>query len=570
MNDQVTLAGAELSGAAGPPEAFVRMFYERVPPADLAGRDPGPLAAAAAAIWELAGQRAHGVPKLRVTAAGSDGIAAVEIVNDDMPFLVDSVIATLASLGLSVQLVMHPVVAVARDKDGVLIGLAGEAGVAESFMRVEVSGLLTGARVEAVQRRLREVLDHVRVVVSDWAAIRAKVQDMVADLGGPTAASPYRAEAAAFLDWIADDNFVFLGYREYSFTRAGLRAEAGSGRGLLRDDDYLVFDGLRALSARSPEVQSFLRAPTPMMLSKSNRRSPVHRLLPMDTIGVKVFDAEGAVSGLRLVIGLFTRASYFRPPNTIPMLRQKLRRCEERAGFAPDSHDGRALTRILAAFPRDELFQISEADLYDTALGLMRLEQRPRIALFVLRDPFERFVTGLVYLPAERYNSEVRARMGKILADAFGGTIISDSTRFDESPLARIHFKIATTPGRMVQPDIAAVERALLEAGRVWSDRLSDALARRRDTIEAAAALARFGEAFPPAYAQRFTADEAVDDIDCADGRTRCRAARSQAGGQSGWFVAAEDGAGGRAHRAVGHVADFGKSWGSGAQRNSL
>jgi glutamate dehydrogenase len=507
MNDQAALAGAEAM------EAFAQLFYRRVPPADLVGRDAAALDAAAHSIWDFAQIRAHATPNLRLLPPGADGVAVVEIVNDDMPFLVDSVTATLSGLALSVQLVIHPVVMVHRDKDGVLTGLAADAGMAESFMRIEVSGLLSEARGEAVLRRLREVLDHVRVVVSDWAVIRANVQQMAADLGGPTAPSPYRAEAAAFLDWIADDNFVFLGYREYGFTRAGLRPEPGGGRGLLRDDAFLVFEGLRALSARSAEVQTFLRTPQPMIVSKSMRRAPVHRLLPMDTVGVKVFDDEGTVTGLRLVVGLFTRASYFRPPSTIPMLRQKLRRCHDRAGVAADSHDGRALARILAAFPRDELFQISEAELYETAMGLLHLEQRPRIALFVLRDPFERFVTGLVYLPAERYNSEVRARMGKILAEAFAGQVVSDSTRFDESPLARIHFVIATTPGRTVQPDIAVVERALVEAGLVWADRLTDALAGRVDKPAAEAALARFAEAFPPAYAQRFTASDAVDDI---------------------------------------------------------
>jgi len=500
---------------------FIRAFYQHVPPADIASRAPSDLSEAALSLWRFAAEREPGRPNVRVLPPseakevwpGASGI--VQIVNDDMPFLVDSVSAALTGLGLEVRLVIHPVLAVRRNKAGGLVGDGSDLAddVRESMMHVEVAGDLAGERGAAVAGRLEAVLAHVRSVVDDVFEMRGMAAQVAhesrAALGPISAAEG--AETADFIKWLDDDNFLFFGTREYALGESDLRVIPGSGKGLLRYDSYRVFDGLRALTQASPDVQAFLRTPQLTMISKSNRTSPVHRPVAMDTILVKRFNRAGVVTGLRLLLGLFTSASYFRPPHDIPVLRLKVRRCQERSGFTPGSHDSKALQYILDTFPRDELFQISDVQLLETALGILHLQQRPRIALFVLRDPFKRFVTCLVYMPRDRYSAEIRRRMAAILEQAFAGQVASDSTHFDETSLARIHFVLTTTPGQSTDVAVADVEQLLVEAGRAWADRLGEALAGGEG--HAADTLSRYASAFPASYVERFPAERAVRDI---------------------------------------------------------
>src|SRR5262249_29214488 len=216
----------------------------------------------------------------------------------------------------------------------------------------------------------------------------------------------------------------FLGYREYN--NRPRRPEtpvvvAKSGLGVLRDDNYSVFDGLRHFGALPPDVQEYLRQKRLLTISKSNRRATVHRPTHMDAIGLKSFDDAGEVVGERLFLGLFPSLAYSRSPRAIPVLRLKVQKTMSRAGFSPTSHDGKALQHILDTFPRDELLQMSEDQLFDIALGILNLQERQRIALFTRRDPLERFVSCLVYVPRDRYNTDLRQRMATILEESFKG-----------------------------------------------------------------------------------------------------------------------------------------------------
>ncbi|HVJ54830.1 MAG TPA: NAD-glutamate dehydrogenase [Aliidongia sp.] len=506
-----------------PADRFVREFYSNVPPDDVLTRTPEDLLAAVTTLWQFMAERRPGRAKLRVldphesANRWASGRAIVQIVNDDMPFLVDSVTAALNNLDLVVHLVIHPVIPVERDGAGNLVGLAqGPTGDArESVMQVELSGPVNAERAQAILKALEPVLADVRAAVVDWGAMRKHVDRIGDELGSAALPVPASeaAEAAAFLTWLIDDNFTFLGYREYVFDESGLSVVPGAGRGILRNDAYLVFDGLRNFTTLSPEVQQFLRSPQLMMISKSNRKSTVHRAARLDTIGIKMFGPEGKVVGQKLIIGLFTSASYSQSPRAIPVLRRKVLRCQERSGFARDSHDGKALQHILDTYPRDELFQIDEAELFSTARGILHLQERQRIALFVRQDPFERFVSALVYVPRDRLNADVRRRMAAILEQAFGGKLQSEVPHLEASALARIHFTIATTPGQMKPVALERVERQLVEAGRVWADRLGEALAAAFGSEPGQDLLRRFAEALPNAYVERFSANVAAADI---------------------------------------------------------
>jgi len=511
-------------------QRFVSEFYSHVPPEDVVPRGADDLYGAALSLWNFAQERKVGQAKLRAFNPRADadgwhaGRTVIEIVNDDMPFLVDSVSAALNGLGLTVHLVIHPMLRVRRDEKGRLVELLagdggnGEAVLRESLMHIEASEQSDPARLAEIASTLERVLADVRVAVADWARMRATLAEVrQAMVAGPHPSVPPEEvrEAEEFLRWLGDDNFTFLGYRRYRFAKEGNGLDIGiaDGLGILRDESYAVFDGLRHFETLPREVQDFLREARLLSIAKANKRATVHRPAQMDAIAIRIFAPNGEVLGEHLFVGLFTSTAYASSARSTPLLRHKVAHILQRAGFPPASHDAKALVHILDGLPRDELFQSSEQELFDTALGVLNLQERQRIALFVRRDNFGRFVSCLVYCPRERYNTDLRKRFQAILEQAYRGTISHFDTQFGESVLARVHF-ILDTPDRAAREvDVAEVERRLAEAGRSWEDGLSEELADGHGEAEGNALFRCYGGAFPTSYRERYSAAAALYDI---------------------------------------------------------
>ncbi|HUF78013.1 MAG TPA: NAD-glutamate dehydrogenase [Thermoanaerobaculia bacterium] len=520
-------AGAE-AGAPVDPEAaerFVRRSYERIAPDDILVREPEDLVGAALALWRWGRERTPGQAKIRVynptreEHGWESPFTAVEVVNDDRPFLVDSVTAALNGLDRPVQLVLHPVVDVRRDASGVR-GPGGEAALgeprAESYMQIEVDRIFAQEGRDEVVATLDRVLRDVRTAVEDWRAMRAKLAEIVRgwETDRPPVSDVEIGEARRFLEWLDANHFTFLGYRELDLVEEGgrdhLKLVPGSSLGVLRaredEDSYR----LRALTDKMSE---FARQPQLLFVTKANHRSTVHRPSHMDYIGIKRFDEAGRVVGERRFLGLFTSVAYNRRAQNIPLLREKVERTLERAGLPADSHDGKALVHILETFPRDELFQISEQELFEISLGILQLQERQRIALFVRPDPFERFISCLVYAPRDRYNTELRLKMQAILEDSFAGQVTAHYTQVSDSPLARVHYVVKTTPGRIPDSDLKEIETRLAEAARTWSDQLYEALLAEGDEEVQDRLFRRYREAFPTAFRERFPVEQAVFDL---------------------------------------------------------
>jgi glutamate dehydrogenase len=499
---------------------FIAQFYEHVPPADVAERTPRNLYGAALSLWQFGERRRVGQAKIRVYNPDpvADGWSSphtiVEIVNDDMPFLVDSVTGAINASNRVVHLIIHPILTVARRTDGRLgdILAPGVPGTRESWIQIEITSEADPADLAWLTQTLSSVLADVRSAVTDWQPMRQVLREIVTDLSAQPSPVPAAelAEAQDFLRWLDDDNFTFLGYREYPFDRAA-KPEHGP-LGILRDEAHPVFGGLRELSSLPPHVQDFVRRRELLVITKSNRRATVHRTAHMDTIGVRRFGANGEVTGIRVFLGLFTSLAYSRSPRAIPLLRLKVRRIVERSGFPPTSHDGKALLHVLDTFPRDELFQADEDQLFDTVTGILNLQERQRIAVFVRRDPLERFVSCFVYVPRERYDSQLRGRFGTILEEAFAGRISAFHTHLDESALARIHFVIRTTRGAVPRVETATLEARLAQAGRSWTDRVHQAAATAFGEEAARARLRRI-QSFPIGYQAQADAAQAVADL---------------------------------------------------------
>ena len=511
-----------LSDAAeqGSAKRFIAEFYQHAPPADVAERSARNLYGAALSLWRLAERRRARQAKIRVynpdpmTDGWSSPHTILEIVNDDMPFLVDSITGAINASNRTVHLIIHPIFTVERSAEGQLSGILDRyaAGKRESWMQIEIKAEADPAALAGLAQTLSAVLADVRGAVEDWHSMREVLQEILADLSAhpPPVPPAELAEVADFLRWLDDDNFTFLGFREYLFNGAGNPAHGPLG--ILRDEGHPVFGGLRELASLPPDVQDYARRRELLVVTKSNRRSTVHRTAHMDAIGMRRFASSGEVVGVRVLLGLFTSIAYSRDPRSIPLLRLKVRHIIERSGLSPTSHDGKALLHILDTFPRDELFQTDEEQLFDTVTGILNLQERQRIAVFVRRDPLERFVSCFVYVPRERYDSQLRDRFAEIIEQAFAGSVSTFNTHLDESALARIHFIIRTTRGAVPTADIANLEQRLAEAGRSWTDRLQEAAAAAFGEEEARDRLSRISS-FPIGYQSRTSTAQAVADL---------------------------------------------------------
>ncbi len=507
-------------------EAFARIYFGAVAAEDLLERTVPDLYGAALAHLNFASRRSPGEAKVRVYTPQLEehGWASthtvVEIVNDDMPFLVDSVSMELNRLGSGVHLIIHPVVRVRRDEGGLLLDVLPHDAPAddcqlESFLHAEVVRETEHEHLERLREGLERVLRDVRAAVEDWPAMVERGRQVVTDLdeSPPPVDAEEVAETKALLEWILDDHFTFLGYHEYDLvTEDGedaLRRVPGTGLGILRDTDS--DPGVVKLP---PEAQGLAREKNPLVLTKANSRATVHRPSYLDYVGVKRFDESGEVAGERRFLGLYTSTAYSASPHEIPLLRRKVRRVQERSGLPPGSHDDKALLEILETFPRDELFQISDDDLFAIAMGIVHLGERQRVRLFVRRDTFGRFLSCLVYVPRDRFNTQVREAIQEILQESFNGVSVDYTVRLSESVLARLHYVIYTRPGTMPDYDVGEVEARLVEATRSWADDLSDALVEQYGEERGTELFARYRDAFPAAYRDDFTAPAAVLDVE--------------------------------------------------------
>ena len=506
---------------------YVRLYYRHVPPPDIVNASPSELAAAALCHRAIADTRPAGEAVIRVynpekkKHGWSCDHTVVEIVNDDMPFLVDSVSAEIISHELTVHLVVHPILNVRRSKSGKLQKLTegnDAEAIAESFIHMEIS-TVSGNRLDEIRNSIASVLEDVRSAVEDWRNMRDKMRAIIADIANkPTGLSVEEAaDVRDFLNWVHDDQFTFLGFRDYTYSSTGgkisMTVVPGAGLGILQNPDKMVFHEIRDLADMPPEVGAFMKKDELLSVSKTNQKSTVHRRVHMDAIGIKRMDDKGKLAGFSLFIGLFTSQAYNKSASDIPLLSRRISNTVKRAGFPAHSHDGKALIHILENFPRDELFQVSEDYLYETSIGILQLQDRQRVALFLRTDDFERFVSCLIYVPRDRYTSDLRLRMQAILETTFAGTVAAHYSHLDDSPLARLHIIVQTTPGKIPRFKIKVLEAKLVEEARAWADRLNEALIASRGEEAGLSHFRRYREAFRSSYRERFSAEEATADI---------------------------------------------------------
>jgi len=409
---------------------FMRAYFARVPLEDLAARRAADLAGAALCHLELAQKWTQSPRRLRVynPDPDADGWASehtiVELVTHNSPFLVDSVTMEINRHGFASHLVIHPMLELVRSGRGRIMRVRGGDGGTDgsqltSFIHAEIDRETDPERLRALERGLDGVLEDVRASVRDWKQIVARVQEAIAEMETVPLPLDRRLlrESAEFLRWLRADNFTFLGYRDYDLVhgRGGdsLRIVPGTGLGILRErrgtKRSTAFDKL------PPQLRRQAREKTLVTITKSNSRSTVHRPVYLDYIGIKRYTPGGRVTGERRVLGLYTSKAYLSSPRSIPLIRKKIDAALKRSGLMPESYAGKLLLNVLDTYPRDELLQAGEDDLFATAMGIVDLQERQRVRLFIRRDYFERFCACLVFVPKERFHSGIRRRIQEIL-----------------------------------------------------------------------------------------------------------------------------------------------------------
>ncbi|MFF2525958.1 NAD-glutamate dehydrogenase [Streptomyces liangshanensis] len=522
--------------------AYLQRYYLHTAPEDLADRDPVDLYGAALSHYRLAGNRPQGTADVRVHTPTVEengwtcSHTVVEVVTDDMPFLVDSVTNELSRQGRGIHAVIHPQVVVRRDVTGKLIevlpdGPAAGAerphdAVTESWIHVEIDRESDRDDLLQMTSDLRRILSDVRETVEDWDKMREAALRIAEELPGEPTADDLRVqevdEARELLRWLAADHFTFLGYREYQLTDTdSLSAVAGTGLGILRsdphhseDDDHPVSPSFSRLPA---DARAKAREHKLLVLTKANSRATVHRPSYLDYVGVKKFDDKGNVVGERRFLGLFSSAAYTESVRRVPVVRRKVAEVLEGAGYSPNSHDGRDLVQILETYPRDELFQTPVDQLRSIVTSVLYLQERRRLRLYLRQDEYGRYYSALVYLPRDRYTTGVRLRLVDILKEELGGTSVDFTAWNTESILSRLHFVVRVPPGteiaELTDADADRIEARLVEAARSWADAFSEALNTECGEERAAELLRRYGAAFPEGYKADHTPRAAVGDL---------------------------------------------------------
>ncbi|MER5576711.1 NAD-glutamate dehydrogenase [Streptomyces massasporeus] len=519
---------------------FLQRYYLHTAPEDLTDRDPVDVFGAAVSHYRLAENRPQGTANVRVHTPTVEengwtcSHSVVEVVTDDMPFLVDSVTNELTRQGRGIHVVIHPQFVVRRDVTGKLIevlstpptgDLPHDAHV-ESWIHVEIDRETDRADLKQITADLLRVLSDAREAVEDWGKMREAAirlaeglpdEPIPDDLPGPQV-----EEARELLRWLADDHFTFLGYREYQLRDDdSLAAVPGTGLGILRADPHHAAEESHPVSPSFERLPADARAKARehklLVLTKANSRATVHRPSYLDYIGVKKFDADGNVIGERRFLGLFSSAAYTESVRRVPVIRRKVEEVLERAGFSPNSHDGRDLTQILETYPRDELFQTPADELRAIVTSVLYLQERRRLRLYLRQDEYGRYYSALVYLPRDRYTTAVRLRIIEILKEELGGISVDFTAWNTESILSRLHFVVRVPQGtelpELSDSDKERIEARLVEAARSWEDAFAEALNAELGEEHAAEAMRRYAHAFPEGYKADHNPRAAVADL---------------------------------------------------------
>ncbi len=528
MSDLVNKALKQLPAkATADQKKFLKTISADIPDEDMDLFEPALFAKMALTHYELAKKKGQGKPKLKIYCPAIKGQTKrktiIDLVSDDLAFLIDSIAAEINKHDLLIHLLVHPLVYVQYDKSGRLKDISEKPQdnyKTQSHIHVQIHETLSQEELSALEAGLYTAIDDVFTANQDWREMLEQLKLSQEQLAASKTKRPPKEieKYCAFLDYLYNNNFTLLAYREYEFvTRGGTlksKTVKDSSLGLLHDEVRPAYIS-ESEEGLPRNLQELRRDLAPVSISKTNRLSTVHRRVPMDAIAVKTYKPDGSIKGEKLFLGLFTSVTYSRSVSDVPYLRQKVEDTIHASGFIQGSHDRKALRHILEKYPRDELFQIEVGELLKIAQNILRLQERQRIALFMRRDPFGRYISCLVYVPRDRFGTKLRKSIVAILEQELNGTCSDFYTTMDDSVYARVMCIVNVDQKNPPKYSPGHIEKMLQETGQTWPEMLSDALVQTLDDEDTITRLTlKYDESFPVAYTSRFLAKHAVFDID--------------------------------------------------------
>ena len=509
-------------------EKFAKALYSNMSKEDLVNRNDSDLYGAALSLWNSLEKNTTDDAVIRVfnPEVAKDGWQSshtiVEIITKDMPFLVDSVRMAMTRENIASHLLLHCPLKIKRDENAKISGLSNlkaeqESSSTKTVFFIEIDRQTDSSVIESFKKELESVLVDVSVAVDDWQPIRKKLMAVTKEL-------PKRhhnktkeevSETTEFLDWLAKDNFTLMGYREYELSPVQgdyqLKGKMESSLGLMKNSTE---EHTRLLSELPEVARQEARSSNLLILTKTNSVSRVHRPAYIDYVGIKRFDDEGNVIGEDRFIGLFSSSFYNNSATDVPVLKSKINRIMEMCDFAKGTHAYKAVLNILETYPRDELVQARESELLEVAMGVLQVQERDMCRLFVRKDAYGRFLSCMVYVPRERYNTALRRETQDILANAFNSDDkVEFTTYFSESTLARTHYTVRVTDNK-IEYNVKDIENNLVEAARTWEDKLQSALLESAGEARGNDLNRKYCNAFARSYKDEVLPSAAVVDIE--------------------------------------------------------
>ncbi|MDE1991305.1 MAG: NAD-glutamate dehydrogenase, partial [Rhizobiaceae bacterium] len=459
-------------------------------------------AATELAAWSGASPRVNVEPVAGIDPEGIQ-VSILSITDHNLPFLYESVMGEVTSSYRDVMMAVHPILVVEEGKQPAIYSADHQSDPAHRVSHIQLHlAPLTAAQAADLVKRLETVLEQTHLTVSDWKPMLARLDTVISELSTYEATGRRKAdrdEALAFLAWLRDGNFTFLGMREYVYSGRGndakVERDRGTGLGILSNPDVRVLRQGKDAVTTTPEILAFLDGPDFLIVTKANVKSIVHRRAYMDYVGVKRFDSEGNVTGELRIVGLYTSTAYTSAAAEVPLLRSKVQKVKDHFGFDPTSHSGRMLDNTLESYPRDDLFQIDTTLLAGFAEQINDLADRPRVRVLPRIDHFDRFVSVIVYVPREEYDSAVREKIGTYLKTIYDGRVSAYYPAFPEGGVARVHFIIGRSGGKTPNIPQARLEEAIRAITARWDDRFEMLAGPKAPHISVSQA---FQEAFTP------------------------------------------------------------------------
>jgi glutamate dehydrogenase len=509
-------------------DRFSQLLYSNISTLDLNNRNDSDMYGATLSLWNTLNEHNDKKPIIKVfnPQVSKNGWKSshtiIEIVVNDMPFLVDSLRIALGRLDVTPHLMLNCPIKVIRDKSNKIIDLSTASDdeiketSTETAFFIEIDRITELKQLDNIVKELQSVVSDILLTVNDWVSMKDKLNETISIVkkSSFSCSKQEHTDCLEFLNWVKDDNFTFMGYRSYEIKTlegdVSLTAQNETSLGLMKQSKGKD-EGL--LSQLGEEAREVALGNNILVLTKSNSRSRVHRPALFDYIGIKRFDDKGNVLGEDRFIGLFGSAYYTNSALDLPLIKSKVADVCKSSGFAPSTHAYKALINILETYPRDEILQSKVSTLLNNVLGIFQMQERDYSGLFVRRDTFDRFYSCMVYVPRERYNTKLRIQTQALLKEAFGSEEnVEFTTYFSESAQARTHY-IVRVNSTKADIDVKEIERNLNEAASSWDDKLAIALKSHKGEA-LGKTLARKYVHFPQSYKDEVLPGTALVDIE--------------------------------------------------------